>query len=86
MSDYMFGLGDGWMGKTAAKIARKHGATLVNYCDPGCKCGYGCATDCPACKRHWFAAPNRGEPFDGDLSRAVMADLSRAGFDQGSAQ
>lgn len=75
MSEYMFGLGDGWMPKSAAKIAEKHGAVLVNYCDPGCKCGYGCSGDCPACKRHWFAGP-----FDGQLGSAVMAEIEKAGI------
>lgn len=74
-------MSDGWMPKRADKIARKHGATLVNYCDRGCKCGYGCESlgkDCPACKRHWFAGPNRGEPFDSNMGRAVMAEIAAA--------
>ena len=66
MSEYMFGCGDGWMPKSADKIARKHGAGLVNYTDPGCKCGCGCVSgECRSARRHWFAGPNRGEPFNG---------------------
>lgn len=82
MSEYLFGLGNGWLPKRAAKIAQKHGVELVNYCDPGCDCGYACGSDvdCPARKRHWFAGPNRGEPFDGALARAVASDLRAAGI------
>lgn len=80
MSEYMFGLGSGYLPKPAASIARKHGAVLVNHCDPGCKCGYGCADECPACKRHWFAGPNRGKPFDSAMGRAVMAEIEAAGI------
>lgn len=80
MSEYMFGLGDGWMPKSASKIAKKHGAVLVNHVDPGCKCGYGCTDECPACKRHWFAGPNRGEPFDSQLGRAVMQEIEASGI------
>ena len=78
MNEYLFGLGAGYLPKRAATIARKHGAVLVNHCDPGCKCGYGCTDECPACKRHWFAGPNQGEPFDGAMARAVAADLATA--------
>ena len=75
MSEHMFGLGSGHLPKLADKIASKHGARLVNYCDPGCKCGHGCAKECPECNRHWFAGPNLGEPFDSEMARAVMADI-----------
>ena len=73
MSEYMFGLGVGHLSRRADKIARRHGAILINYCEPGCKCGYGCNGECPACKRHWFTGPNRGEPFNSDMARAVLA-------------
>lgn len=79
MSEYFFGLGDGWMPRKAAVIARKHGATLVNHTDPGCKCGYGCISgECKSARRHWFAGPNRGEPFDSAMGRAVMAEIEAA--------
>lgn len=82
MSEYMFGLGDGHLGKAAARIARRHGAELVNHNDPGCRCGYGCGGDnCPSTARHWFACQNQGEPFDSEVARAVMADLERAGIE-----
>ena len=78
MSEYMFGLGTGHLPKKAAKIARKHGATLVNYTDAQDRCGHGCRPyTCPASRRHWFTGPSRGEPFDGALARAVAADLGR---------
>ena len=79
MSEYIFGSGSGWLPKKADKIAREHGASLVNYCATECNCGWGCAPhDCPASKQHWFAGPNRGEPFNSALDRAVMAELKAA--------
>ena len=75
MNEHLFGLGDGWLPKKADAIARKHGAVLVNHCDPGCKCGCGCHDECPACKRHWFACQNRGEPFDSQTATAVMTAI-----------
>jgi hypothetical protein len=78
MTEYMFGCGIGYLPKRADRIARKHGAILVNHCDPGCRCGYGCIDECPECRRHWFSAQNRGEPFDGATARAVMAEINAA--------
>ena len=78
MSEHLFGPGPGYLPKRADAIARHHGAVLVNHCDPGCQCGHGCTDDCPAGRRHWFAGPNRGEPFDSAMSRSVMADLAAA--------
>ena len=80
ITEYLFGVSGGWLPPRAATIARKHGATLVNHRDPGCKCGYGCADNCPACKRHWFAGPNRGEPFDSAMACAVLSDVIAAGL------
>ena len=48
-------------------IARAHGAKFV-------------AVKMPDGWRHWFSAPNLGEPFDSALSRAVMTDLRSAGW------
>ena len=67
MSEYLFGLGPGHMPKRADMVARKHGATLVNYTEPRGE------------KRHWFAGPNRGEPFDSQMAREVMSALEAAG-------
>jgi len=78
MSEHFFLTGKGHLGKRADKIARKHGATLVNYTDPGCGCGYGCTGDCPENRRHWFACDNLGEPFNGATARAVECDLRQA--------
>lgn len=82
MSEYMFGGGKGWLPEKANTIARKHGAELCNYADPGCRCGYGCGPhdDCPENKRHWFAVINRGEPFNSTTERAVMGALRAAGI------
>lgn len=79
---FMFLLGDGHLSKKADQIARKHEARLVNYNDPGCKCGYGCppSKDCPATARHWFEAHNLGEPFDSQRKAAVESDLRAAGI------
>jgi hypothetical protein len=66
MSEHFFGLGPGHLPKRADNIAGKHGAYLVNHTERGEK-------------RHWFACPNRGSPFDDATARAVMADLRAAG-------
>jgi hypothetical protein len=68
MSDYMFGLGKGHLPQRARDIAREHGAELVNYVEPGGQ------------KRHWFAAPNLGAPFDGARRQAILAALREAGL------
>ena len=70
--------GPGHLPKKAAAIAEKHGATLVNYTDQGCSCGYGCASDCRAKRRHWFAAPNMGAPFDARRASQIDRDLRAA--------
>ena len=79
MSEHFFGLGRGHLSAKAGKIARQHGAHLVNYTDPGCGCGYGCRGGCSANRRHWFACENRGAPFDDWTASAVMAAIDRAG-------
>lgn len=66
MSEYLFGLGPGHLSKRAEKAAEKEGATLCNYTEPRGE------------KRHWFAGPNRGEPFDSALGRRVMAAVRAA--------
>lgn len=63
MSEYFFGLGKGHLSKKVEKIAEKHGATLVNHTEPG---GF---------KRHWFAIPNRGSPFDQAKASEVLAAI-----------
>ena len=78
MSEYMFGCGRGHLSARAARAARKAGAELVNYTDPGCSCGYGCRSACRANQRHWFAGPNYGEPFDSRLARKVEAAVRAA--------
>lgn len=83
MNEYYFGVGKGHLGRRADKIAAKHGATLVNHTDPGCRCGYGCTSDCPENRRHWFACNNLGEPFNSATARAVESDLRKAGIING---
>ena len=79
MSEYLFLTGDGHLPKRAATIAKKHGATLVNHTDPQCVCGHGCEpSTCKQSQRHWFAGPNRGAPFGGNLRDAVESDLRAA--------
>jgi hypothetical protein len=65
---YLFGCGAGHLPAKAQRIAAKFGADLVNYTEPRGR------------KRHWFAGPNRGQPFDQQLSRDVMAALEAAGI------
>lgn len=64
MSEYFFGYGVGQVSASRAarvdKIARRHGASFV-------------APSMPEGPRFWFATPNRGEPFDRDTARTVLA-------------
>ena len=61
-----------------ARIAKAHGADLVNYTEPGCRCGWGCSEGkCPAGKRHWFATDNLGEPHDSAVAREVLAAIAK---------
>ena len=75
---YMFGVGKGHLGRKAERIAKKHGAQLVNYTDPGCSYGRGCQghEECPANARHWFEAQNLGSPFDERVRDSVLAELA----------
>lgn len=77
MSEFQFGLGYGKVSgreKERAKgIARKHGAEFVAYRGLECVCGRGCRNGCN--HRYWFTAPNRGEPFDSMMVRAVLAEV-----------
>jgi len=67
MSEHFFGLHTGHMNRKADQIAKKHGAWHVNYTEPRGE------------KRGWFACPNRGNPFDAQVARAVLADIEAAG-------
>ncbi len=71
--------GHGHLSKRVAIAVRKHAVTLVNYTDPGCGCGWGCAPtrDCPSNKRHWFCGPNRGCAANRDLAQTITAELAR---------
>lgn len=68
MSDFHFLGGKGHLPARADKIARKHGASLTNFVDPGTKE-----------KRHWFSCRNRGFPFDDQTAREVRQALEDAG-------
>lgn len=68
MSEHCFGLGSGHLPRAADRIAREHGAYLVNYTEPRGE------------KRHWFSCPNRGFPFDERVAEAVMSALRAAGI------
>ena len=58
----IFGCGPGHLGSRIWHLARREGATLIDYTDPG-----------TGEKRHWFeAAANLGEPFNSRLARAVL--------------
>jgi hypothetical protein len=65
MSEYFFALHSGHLPAKADKIARRHGAAHSNYTEPNGQ------------KRGWFSCFNRGQPFDGEIRRAVIADLDR---------
>ena len=74
MSEYCFGGGSGWLSTRAEKAAKREGAELCNFTDAQCLCGGGCRPHtCPESRRHWFAVPNRGWPFDQEVEARVMA-------------
>jgi heterodisulfide reductase subunit B len=78
MSEHMFGLGGGHLPKKISKLARQLGATLVNYTDAQCNCGYGCHPyTCKKSDRHWFTIPNLGEPFNGETAKQVLAAVGK---------
>jgi len=54
--------------KTMERIAKRHGAYLVEATNPGT--GY----------QRWFCCPNLGHPFDDRTERAVYDDLAKAGL------
>lgn len=68
MSEYMFCLGRGYLPDEAEVVARgvDDDVRLVNYREPG------------GPRRHWFAGPNRGHPFDVAMSDEVHAALLAA--------
>jgi len=68
MGNFQFLLGQGHLPKKANKIAQKHGAELINYTEPNGN------------RRHWFAGPNKGNPFDAQLANDVTVDLRQAGI------
>ena len=67
-SKYVFGRGSGHLPAKVNKIAKRHGARLVNY------------TESDGGKRHWFVGPSYGIPRDTDMARAVFDDLEAAGI------
>ena len=76
MSEYLFGVGVGHLGKKAARIAKMHGVELINFNDPGCRCGYGCIGDnCPATARHWFAGHQAGTAVEAAKQVAGVAKV-----------
>lgn len=80
MSEHLFGLGDGHLSERAEEIAAEHDATLVNYTDAPCNCGYGCRPHtCKNSRRHWFTTRNYGEPFNSATATAVLDALRAAG-------
>lgn len=67
MSQFMFGLGRGYLPASTAKkvdrIAQNHG------------CDFHQAEN-----SHWFSGPNLGSPFDSAMRDAVFAELQTAGL------
>jgi hypothetical protein len=72
VSEFNFGLGRGRLSakdrRRVDAIAEKHGASFTNPRLPGDG------------DRYWFSGPNRGEPFDGQLARRVLAAVDAAGI------
>lgn len=65
MSDFQFGLGSGHLPKWMDRIARKHGAQLVNHTGPDGR------------KTHWFRAENIGKPEDPERANAVLTEIRK---------
>lgn len=67
MSEFHFGLGRGKIPvvkeKKIDKIARKHDCAFVAANIPGNGHMY------------WFAGPNRGEPFNSQIAKAVLIEV-----------
>ena len=79
MSEYCFGGGSGWLSMAASRAAKKEGAELCNYTDAECLCGHGCRPHaCKQSRRHWFAVPNRGWPYDQEAEARVMEAVKAA--------
>lgn len=66
MSEYFFGLGPGHLSSKVERAAEEAGGTLVNYTEPSGE------------RRHWFACPNMGAPFDQDRAERVLTAAWRA--------
>jgi hypothetical protein len=60
MSEYLFGLHHGHLNRNADRIAKRHNAIHVNFTEPGTNR-----------RRGWFAAANRGSPFDQAVADAI---------------
>lgn len=69
MSVHIFGSGSGKVSKAKAvkidKAAQKHGASFITFTDPGTKES-----------RFWFTCPNKGQPFDNETAKAVLAEVN----------
>ena len=82
MSEFMFGCRTGKI--TKAEIARMEAVAEKHGCDVGiftgnaghCACGHGCRAYQCKIKKVWFVGRNRGEPFNSQLAKAVLADLA----------
>lgn len=72
MGEFCFFSGQGRFTKANAKkidrVAQQCGADLVTYQDPG------------SGPKYWFAADNRGDPFDRQLVDEVREALKTAGL------
>ena len=66
--EYFFGVHRGHLTRKADRIAAKHGAGHENTVDASTGLRSGS-----------FFCTNRGDPFNGQTERAVMADIERAG-------
>lgn len=73
MSEFFFGLGNGFVTAKVRdrlnRIAKRHGAWFVRYKEPG-----------RGTWRYWLACPNRGNPFDQAIARAVLDDVEASGL------
>ncbi len=83
MNRFLFGPGKGRLTKIQMSLRRSiadtHGATFVVIAgnQGHCTCGRGCQIGtCPE-KLYWYLAPQKGEPFDSQLARRILDEVSK---------
>ena len=81
MSESIVLYGFGHLSPYTGEVASRHGATMVNYTDAECGCGFGCRPFlCPNSKRHWFVVKDHGGGSLRDTTDRLTDALVRSGL------